>query len=121
MSVARLEQMVIAEDATMVSEFCAPSFFMESNRVTQDHAEFAQSHTRASTEPISPTTTRPRSKTSAVWPDAASGSRRTTRREAEPFEGVQIATFDRQGRIDRFREIARPDWSAAADALADCQ
>jgi hypothetical protein len=125
MSVVRLkqmfDQMVIAKDATMVSEFYAPSFVMESNGVTQGYVEFVEGHERLYGTDITYAVTyddeawveADRRVAGRLWITTERPGERPTR-----FEVVLIATFDRQGRIDRVRETTWPDWSSVG-AMAE--
>lgn len=120
MSVARLkemfERMVVAKDPTLIAEFYAPSFVMESNGSRQDFAAFAASHERVYATAISYAV----SYDEEAWVEGhgrvAGRVWITTSRPGEAetrFEVVLIAHFDDEGRIARIWETTWPDWSQA--------
>lgn len=120
MSVALLremfDQMVIAKNAQLVERYYHPDFVMHSDGLTQNFAEFRDSHREIYTTPISYAI----DYDEQAWIEAdgkvAARVWITTSRPAElptRIEVVLIAAF-RDGRIHRVWETTWPSWRGVA-------
>jgi SnoaL-like domain len=124
MSVALLremfERMVVAKDADLIEHYYDPEFVMHSDGLTQDFAEFRDSHRRVYATPIGYAVTYDEQ----AWVEAADKVAgrmwiTTSRPGEEPsrIEVVLIVGF-RDGRIHRVWETTWPSWRAVG-ALDD--